>query len=72
MLTYTQNIDLTDMVGGELQVVMQESKKAFDMLAKDQVKPEDLLTAHYKSAGYHLLFDLLYIIINTNVNSTMS
>jgi hypothetical protein len=44
--------DIQDMIGGDLQVVMHNSTKSFEMLSSNTITPDDLLTANYKGAGY--------------------
>jgi len=44
--------DIQDMVGGELEVIMHSSQKAFQLLVEDKLTKDDILVANYKSAGY--------------------
>lgn len=44
--------DITDMVGGELQVIMHPHEKSFELLNTGKLTESDIITANYKGAGY--------------------
>jgi len=44
--------DITDMEGGELQVIMHPHEKAFELLHNNQLTDKDIINANYKAAGY--------------------
>jgi len=44
--------DISDMVGGELQVIMHPHEKSFKLLHSNELTESDIITANYKAAGY--------------------